>query len=53
MATEKSRMMLSMPVELKEQLEVIAKADNRSVTNLIVTVLQKYIKEVAEKNTSE
>ena len=36
---------LRMPVEARFQLEVIAKKEDRTVTNLINMVLKKYIEE--------
>lgn len=36
---------LRMPVEQRLQLEVIAKKEDRTVTNLINMVLKKYIEE--------
>lgn len=37
------RTTLTIPKSLKAQLELIAKDENRSVNNLIVTVLDKYV----------
>lgn len=39
------RTTLTIPKELKSHLEVLAKEDNRSVNNLIVTILDDYVKE--------
>ena len=37
------RTTLTIPKSLKSQLELLAKNENRSVNNLIVTVLSKYV----------
>lgn len=37
------RTTLTIPKSLKSQLELLAKNENRSVNNLIVTVLYKYL----------
>lgn len=37
------RTTLTIPKSLKSKLEVLAKNENRSVNNLIVTVLYKYV----------
>jgi predicted DNA-binding protein len=37
------RVLVTMPKETKEKLEKLAKEDNRSVNNLILTVINKYI----------
>lgn len=39
---------INFPVELKEQLTEIAKQENRSLNNLIITILQNYVRS-AEK----
>lgn len=39
------RTTLTIPKSLKSQLELLAKNENRSVNNLIVTVLYKYVNE--------
>jgi predicted DNA-binding protein len=38
-----TRVLVTMPKETKEKLEKLAKNDNRSVNNLILTVINKYI----------
>ena len=38
-----TRVLVTMPKETKERLEKLAKEDNRSVNNLILTVINKYI----------
>lgn len=39
------RTTLTIPKSLKSKLELLAKDENRSVNNLIVTVLYKYVNE--------
>lgn len=39
-----TRMNLTIPKELKKQLEEIAKLQNRSLNNLIITILKEQIK---------
>lgn len=38
-----TRMSLTIPKELKKELEELAKSDNRTTTNLIITVLKNYV----------
>lgn len=38
-----TRINLTIPKELKIKLEVLAKKQNRSTTNLIITILKEYI----------
>lgn len=38
------RTTLTIPKDLKYQLELLAKEDNRSVNNMIINILDKYIK---------
>ena len=38
-----TRLLVTMPKETKERLEKLAKEDNRSVNNLILTILNKYL----------
>jgi predicted DNA-binding protein len=38
-----TRVLVTMPKETKESLEKLAKEDNRSVNNLILTILNKYL----------
>jgi len=42
-AENKIRMSLVIPKDLKAQLEQIAKDENRSVNNLIITILQNAV----------
>lgn len=39
----KTRTNITFPDELKEKLEEIAKKENRSLNNLVITILQKYV----------
>lgn len=41
---DKTRIILTVPKDLKEILTEIAKDENRSLTNLIVTILKDYVK---------
>ncbi|MBR6588328.1 MAG: Arc family DNA-binding protein [Kiritimatiellae bacterium] len=41
---DKVRTNITFPKELKERLERIAKDDNRSFNNLVITILQEYMK---------
>ena len=38
------RCLITMTKDFNEQLKVLAKKDNRSVSNLIVTILKEYVK---------
>ena len=38
---EKTRLLLTIPKDLKEKLEEVAKSENRSLTNLIIHLLTK------------
>jgi len=40
---DKTRTMLTIEKELKSQLEKVAEKENRSLNNLIITVLKDYI----------
>jgi metal-responsive CopG/Arc/MetJ family transcriptional regulator len=41
---DKTRVIVTLPKELKVTLSEIAKEENRSLTNLIVTILKDFIK---------
>jgi metal-responsive CopG/Arc/MetJ family transcriptional regulator len=41
---DKTRVIVTLPKEMKETLSEIAKEENRSLTNLIVTILKDFIK---------
>lgn len=45
--SDKMRILVNIPVELKEKAEKVAAAENRSVSNYIVTLVQK---DVESKN---
>ena len=42
--TDKTRTQLTIEKDLKSQLEIIAKEENRSFNNLIISILKDYIK---------
>ena len=42
---EKTRTLLTIPKDVKNQLEEIAKEENRSVNNLIMTIIYEYLKD--------
>lgn len=42
--SDKTRILVNIPIELKKQLEEKAKQENRSLSNYIVTVLTKELK---------
>lgn len=42
--SDKTRTNITFPIQLKEQLEQIAKQENRSFNNLVITVLQDFVK---------
>lgn len=43
-SSEKTRTNITIPVDLKKQLEEIAKSENRSFNNLVITILQNFVK---------
>ena len=43
--TEKTRIIVTVTKELKEQLEVQAKKENRTVANLLNTIAIKYLEQ--------
>ena len=45
---DKTRTNITIPKELKARLEEIAKQENRSFNNLIITVLQKFVNDTAQ-----
>lgn len=45
---DKTRTNITIPKDLKAKLEEIAKKENRSFNNLVVTVLQKFTESVGE-----
>ena len=40
---DNTRTLITIPKELKKQLEELAKKDNRSFNNLIITILKNYV----------
>lgn len=50
-SNNKTGVLINMDKELKDQLAQLAKADNRSLTNYIITVLTDHIKQ-QEKSIS-
>ena len=46
---DKVRANLVIEKELKKQIEVIAKSQNRSFNNLVITVLKEYLESKREK----
>lgn len=46
-----TRFLLTMPKQLKEQLGKMAEADNRTLSNLIVTILQDYVSKQQKNET--
>lgn len=47
---DKVRMNITIARDLKQELESVAKESNRSLNNLIITVMQKYLEETKSKN---
>lgn len=45
---DKTRTNITIPKELKARLEEIAKQENRSFNNLIITVLQRFVNDTAQ-----
>ena len=39
-----TRVLITIPKELKEQLEKLAKEDNRSFSNYVVNILKEHVK---------
>lgn len=46
---DNTRTLITIPKKLKRKLEKLAKDDNRSFNNLVVTVLDRHVKEIEEK----
>ena len=44
--TNKTRIVVTVPIELKEKLVIQAKKENRTVANLLNTIAIKYIESV-------
>ena len=49
MATKLNRIVFYCPDELQAKIEDLAKKDNRSMSNLIVTLLQRFFEEESIK----
>ena len=45
---DKTRTNITIPKDLKSRLEEIAKSENRSFNNLVITVLQKFADDTAK-----
>lgn len=45
---DKTRTSITIPKKLKTKLEEIAKKENRSFNNLVITILQKSVEDTAE-----
>lgn len=45
---DKTRTNITIPKDLKAKLEKIAKRENRSFNNLVITVLQRFADDTAE-----
>lgn len=48
--SDKTRILVNIPIELKKDLEEAAKDDNRSVSNYIMTLIEKNLKENKAKS---
>lgn len=46
--SDKTRILVNIPLDLKEEAEKIAETENRSLSNYVVTLIQK---DVQKKNT--
>lgn len=44
-SNDKTRTNITFPKDLKQQLEEIAKSQNRSFNNLVITILKSYLDE--------
>jgi len=49
LGNDKTRILVNIPNKLKEQVEKLAKEENRSVSNYIVTMIEKNIKQQNKK----
>lgn len=48
-AKENTRILITLPIKLKDQLTDLAKADERTLTNLILKIMKSYV----DENTCE
>jgi len=49
LADNNTRYSLTIPKDLKTQLEMLAEKQNRSLNNLIVTILKNYVSDSAQE----
>lgn len=42
---DKTRIVITMPIEIKDKIDALAKADNRHTSNYILNVLLKHIEQ--------
>lgn len=47
---ENTRTNITIPKELKNELETIAKEQNRSFNNLVITILKNYLTDTCKKS---
>ena len=50
---DKTRILVNIPIDLKKELEEAAKNDNRSVSNYILTLIEKNLKEIKKSDSKE
>ena len=50
---DKTRILVNIPIDLKKELEEAAKNDNRSVSNYILTLIEKNLKEIKKSGSEE
>lgn len=48
---DKVRTLITIPKELKKELETLAKKDNRSTSNYIATILRNHIDDLNKKKS--
>jgi len=53
MKSDKTRILVNMSIELKKQVEEMARSQNRSVSNYIVTLIQREVEKENIKLTDE
>lgn len=47
-SNDKTRTLITIPKDLKSKLEIISEKENRSLNNLIITILKDYINKEGE-----
>lgn len=47
--SDKVRILVTLPIDLKEKLEEAAKNENRSVSNYVCTLIQRDLEKAAKK----